>query len=51
MRKRNKIGIVVIIFLLLVDLFIYQYQKANSPKGIIMCNPSGKTYSVKNTPE
>lgn len=39
--NRNTNGIIVIIFLLFVDLLIYQYQKANSPKGIIPCYPPG----------
>ena len=47
MTNRNTIGIIVIIFLLFVDLLIYQYQKANSPKGIIPCYPPGKAYSQK----
>jgi hypothetical protein len=44
MTNRNTIGIIVIISLLFVDLLIYKYQKANSPKGIIRCYPPGKAY-------
>ena len=44
MTNRNTIGIIVIIFLLFVDLLIYQYQKANLHKGIIRCYPPGEAY-------
>jgi len=47
MTNRNTIGIFVIIFLLFVDLLIYKYQKANSPKGIIPCFLPGKAYPEK----
>jgi hypothetical protein len=51
MTNRNTNGIIVIIFLLFVDLLIYQYQKANSPKGIIPCYPPGKAYPQKDVPD
>jgi len=47
MTNRNTIGIIVIISLLFIDLLIYQYQKVNSPKGIILCYPPGKAYLEK----
>jgi hypothetical protein len=37
MTNRNAIGISVIIIMLIIDLLIYQYQKANSSKGMIPC--------------
>ena len=47
--KRNSIGIAVVLFLLFVDLLIYKYQKANSPKGVIRCYPTGTTQTKKRT--
>jgi hypothetical protein len=51
MGNRNTIGIIVILFLLFIDLLIYQYQKTNSPKGIILCYPPGKAYPQKHLPD
>jgi hypothetical protein len=51
MTNRNTTGIIVIFFLLFVDLLIYQYQKANSPKGVIPCYPPGKAYPQKYVPD
>jgi hypothetical protein len=51
MENRNTIGIIVILFLLFVDLLIYQYQKINSPKDIIRCYPPAKSYPQKDLPD
>ena len=51
MTNKNTIGIIVLLFLLFIDLLIYQYQKANSPEGIIPCYPPGKAYPQKDVPD
>jgi len=47
MWNRNSIGSIVVFFLLFVDMFIYKYQKAYSPKEIILCYPAAKVHSQK----
>jgi len=51
MKNKNTIRIIVVLFLLFIDLLIYQYQKTNSPKGIILCYPPGKAYPPKDLPD
>ena len=43
MTNRNTIRLIVIIIMLIIDLLIYQYQKANTATGMIPCYiPSNK---------
>jgi hypothetical protein len=52
MSKRNFIGVTVVIFLLFVDLVIYQYHNADpSKRSIIPCYPPEKQIFKKDMSE
>lgn len=51
MTNRNTIRLIVIIMMLIIDLIIYQYQKANSSKGMIPCYIPAKEKPQKDIPD